>query len=236
MRKNSIDIPPNSLAQVAATIEHKHRHRASTSPDPSYQYHPGQAFLAARRQSFEHVARETLSHEDMENFTRALDGPSKSNAHQPRRRASTSYISSRANVNPNANANVNPRTRYRNSRFLEGSDSFRNPPASPQRPLLASPLLADDPPSPQRQAPLIPKRRHHTHHLSLEEQHSRQHLLGSQAAPAVQHKRIRSSLEERRFRGPRLQRSTSGLKFSSSEDEDEDGDGNGRPGMQVRGL
>ncbi|KAI4122200.1 MAG: hypothetical protein LQ338_005956 [Usnochroma carphineum] len=223
--QNSIDIPPNSLAQVAATVEHKYRQRASTSPNTSYQYHPGQAFLAARRQSFEQVARQTLSHEDIYDIARILDEPSepnrRSNKHL-RRRASTSHVSTRANTNADAgkDTNANTKVRYRNSRFLEGSDSFRNPPASPPRPLLASPLLEDvATPPPRRQPPAISKRKTHTHHTSLEEQPSRQRLLGHQAAPGVQHRLTRSSLEERRFRGPRLQRSTSGLEFSSSEDE-----------------
>ncbi|KAL8896505.1 MAG: hypothetical protein Q9207_007674 [Kuettlingeria erythrocarpa] len=221
--ENSIDIPPNSLAQVAATIEHKHRQRAAAEADPSYEYHPGQAFLAARRQSFEHAARGTLSHEDIKNVSRTLDEPSKSDKQQqqPRRRASTSYISTSANLSRNTGGVIaKSRLHYRNSRFLEGSDSFRSPTVAPPRPLLASPLLADDPTSPRRQPPSIPKRKSHTYRSSLEEQPSRQHLLGGQAAaPAEQHRRLRSSLEEKRPRGPRLQRSTSGLNFSSSEDD-----------------
>ncbi|KAL8920746.1 MAG: hypothetical protein Q9208_006076 [Pyrenodesmia sp. 3 TL-2023] len=231
---NSIDIPPNFLAQVAATIERKHRQRAQGQADASYEYHPGQAFLAARRQSLEHVARQTLSHEDMKKIERVLDEPSKSNNQQPRRRASTSYISTSANVSRATDVNADPRLRYRNSRFLEGSDSFRNPRTPPPRPLLASPLLADNPRSPQRQPPAIPKRRSHTHRTSLEEQPSRQRLLESQAAPAEQHRRTRSSLEKKRPKGPRLQRSTSGLEFSSSEDGVEDEDGRFR--VQVRDI
>lgn len=220
--ENSIDIPPNSLAQVAATIEHKHRQRAPAEADAPYEYHPGQAFLAARRQSFEHAARGTLSHEDIKNVSRTLDEPSKLDKQQPRRRASTSYISTSANLSRNTGVSADPRLRYRNSRFLEGSDSFRSPPVPPPRPLLASPLLADDPPSPRREPPSIPKRRSHAYRSSLEEQPSRQRLLGGQAAPAEQHRRMRSSLEEKRPRGPRLQRSTSGLNFSSSGDDAED--------------
>ncbi|KAI4138505.1 MAG: hypothetical protein L6R39_006755 [Caloplaca ligustica] len=231
--QSSIDVPPNCLAQVAATIEYKHRHRASNSSDPSYRYHAGQAFVAARRQSFEHVARKTMSSDEMTNLANLLGDPHKpSTQQQPRRRASTSHVSSAASAN--ANASVHPKVRYRSSRFLEGSEGFRNPPASPQRPLLGSPLLADDDIPPRRQPPAIPKRRTHTRHRSLEEQPSRQRLLDSQAPSAGQQGRTRSSLEERGVRGPRLQRSTSGLKFSSSEDDGTDVAG--RSGVQARGL
>ncbi|KAI4116033.1 MAG: hypothetical protein LQ345_003474 [Seirophora villosa] len=222
---NSIDIPPNSLAQVAATIEHKHRHRSSSSPDPSYHYRPGQAFLAARRQSIEQVARQTLSHEDMNAIARVLDDSSgntnKSSIPQPRRRASISHVS--------ATVNTDPPIRYRNSRFLEGTHSFRRA-SSPQR--LSTRLLASDNATPPRRpAPPIPERRSHAQRSSLDEQASRQWLLGSQHPP-----RARSSLEENsRRRGPRLQRSTSGLKFSSSEEEEEEEDGQ-VGGMQVRGF
>ncbi|KAL8992709.1 MAG: hypothetical protein Q9188_007519 [Gyalolechia gomerana] len=203
---NSIDIPPNSLAQVAATIEHKNRHQAPTYPHTSYNYHAGQAFLAARQQSFEQVNRDTLPPEEIENLSHILDEPFRpTSQQQPRRRASTSHIS--------ANPNLNAKTRYRNSRFLEGSESFRNPPHSPPRPCMAA--IAS---SPQRPPPAIPKRR--AHRGSLEEQSSRQYLLDRQAPTAVHCRRTRSSLEDRRPKGPRLQRSTSGLKFSSSDEDD----------------
>ncbi|KAI4177038.1 MAG: hypothetical protein LQ343_000518 [Gyalolechia ehrenbergii] len=203
---NSIDIPPNSLAQVAATIEHKNRHQAPTYPHTSYNYHAGQAFLAARQQSFEQVNRDTLPPEEIKNLSQILDEPLRpTSPQQPRRRASTSHIS--------ANPNLNAKIRCRNSRFLEGSESFRNPPHSPPRPCMAA--IA---PSPQRPPPAIPKRR--VHRGSLEEQSSRQHLLDRQAPTAVHRRRTRSSLEDSKPKGPRLQRSTSGLKFSSSDEDD----------------
>ncbi|KAL9015940.1 MAG: hypothetical protein Q9185_006686 [Variospora sp. 1 TL-2023] len=117
---NSIDIPPNSLAQVAATIEQKHRHRTSSSPVPSYHYRPGQAFLAARRQSFEQVARQTLSHEDMNTIARALDEPNgnRPNHHpQPRRRASTSHVAGATASTHHPTSTDGPRIRYRHSTF-----------------------------------------------------------------------------------------------------------------------
>ena len=47
---NSIDIPPNALAQVTASIEHKQRNSSSSTEAQSlpYRYRPGQAFTAAR--------------------------------------------------------------------------------------------------------------------------------------------------------------------------------------------
>ncbi|KAI4139064.1 MAG: hypothetical protein LQ341_004381, partial [Variospora aurantia] len=115
---NSIDIPPNSLAQVTATIEQKHRHRTSSSPVPSYHYRPGQAFLAARHQSFEQVARQTLSHEDMNTIARALDEPNgnRPNHHpQPRRRASTSHVVGVTASTHHPTSTDGPRIRYRHS-------------------------------------------------------------------------------------------------------------------------
>ncbi|KAL8825327.1 MAG: hypothetical protein Q9170_007835 [Blastenia crenularia] len=223
---NSIDIPPNSLAQVAATIEHKHRYRTSTTPDTSYRYRAGQAFLAARRQSFERTTRNTLTHEEINDLARRLDEPinlATQQQQQPRRRASTSLIG--------ANPNTNLKTRYRNSKFLEGTSSFRSPPSSPSR----SPIINIAIP-PQREPPAIPIRR--THRASLEEQSSRQRLLDNQHSN-MQRRRTRSSVEDRRYRGPRLQRSTSGLKFSSSEDGDDGEDGDpfiARAGGCNRGL
>ncbi|KAL8643669.1 MAG: hypothetical protein Q9226_008200 [Calogaya cf. arnoldii] len=224
---NSIDIPPNSLAQVAATIEHKHRNREPLAPDISYNYRPGQAFLAARRQSFNQAARKTISQEDITSIANALDNdPEKSTAQQARRRASTTHIAS----NPRPE---NPRLTYRNSRFLEGTNSFRNPPTSSQHPPPTRPPMTSSHPLQQR--PSIPQRRNHR--ASLEEKSSRQALLDP-VPSAAQHRRARTS-EDRHYRGPRLQRSTSGLKFSSSEEDDEGayegvGVGAGDPNVDTR--
>ncbi|KAI4233085.1 MAG: hypothetical protein LQ349_004610, partial [Xanthoria aureola] len=206
---NSIDIPPNSLAQVAATIEHKHRNREPLTPDISYNYRPGQAFLAARRQSFDQTARKTISQDDITNIANALDNdPEKKTTQQARRRASATHISS-------APKTENPRLAYRNSRFLEGTNSFRNPPPPPQHAPPTRPPMVSSHPLPQR--PDIPQRR--THRASLDEHSSRQTSLDYQPS-AAQHRRTKTT-EDRYHRGPRLQRSTSGLKFSSSDEEHE---------------
>ncbi|CAL8576501.1 hypothetical protein XPA_002380 [Xanthoria parietina] len=175
----------------------------------SYNYRPGQAFLAARRQSFDQTARKTISQDDITNIANVLDNdPEKKTTQQARRRASTTHISS-------APTTENPRLAYRNSRFLEGTNSFRNPPPPPQHAPPTRPPMISSRPLPQR--PDIPQRR--THRASMEEYSARQTSLDHQPS-AAQHRRTKTT-EDRYYRGPRLQRSTSGLKFSSSDDEDE---------------
>ncbi|MCJ1284168.1 hypothetical protein MMC26_003499 [Xylographa opegraphella] len=90
---NSLDIVPNSVAQVASAIEHHHhrrqrsnasRHTASrSSPNGSvhppsnsaYRYTQGRAFSAARRQSTEQLhAAAQRAEEVVEKLTRELDG------------------------------------------------------------------------------------------------------------------------------------------------------------------
>ena len=71
---NSIDIPPNALAQVTASIEHKHRNLSSTNGSGSaYRYHPGQAFTAARRQSYLQLRHDTFGSTDLDSITRAVE-------------------------------------------------------------------------------------------------------------------------------------------------------------------
>ncbi|KAL8636232.1 MAG: hypothetical protein Q9228_006354, partial [Teloschistes exilis] len=113
---NTIDIPPNCLAQVAATIEHKHRSRSPSTPDTLYKYRAGQAFIAARRQSFDEVARRTVPPQEINELTTILDSSTNSHSQRPRRRASTSIISATTtNPTPNPNPNPNPPIAYRSS-------------------------------------------------------------------------------------------------------------------------
>ena len=73
--KNSIDIPPNALAQVAASIEHKHRNDFSADGTGSpYHYAPGQAFKAARRRSHLQLRKDTIGSAEMKEVTRILEG------------------------------------------------------------------------------------------------------------------------------------------------------------------
>jgi len=72
--KNSIDIPPNALAQVAASIEHKHRNNISVDGSGSpYRYTAGQAFKAARRRSYIQLRKDTLGSQEMDEVTRMLE-------------------------------------------------------------------------------------------------------------------------------------------------------------------
>lgn len=72
--KNSIDIPPNALAQVAASIEHKHRYNYSVEGSGSpYRYTAGQAFKAARRRSYIQLRKDTLGSTEMDEVTRMLE-------------------------------------------------------------------------------------------------------------------------------------------------------------------
>ncbi|MCJ1478330.1 hypothetical protein MMC13_007008 [Lambiella insularis] len=89
---NSLDIVPNSVAQVASAIEHRHlRRQRSTisrladsfgSPNGSlkpeqhspYRYTQGKAFSAARRRSTEQCNTVSIEADGMEELTRRLDG------------------------------------------------------------------------------------------------------------------------------------------------------------------
>ncbi|KAL8626351.1 hypothetical protein Q9189_007958 [Teloschistes chrysophthalmus] len=244
---NSIDIPPNCLAQVAATIEHKHRSRSPSTPDTMYKYRPGQAFIAARRQSFDEVARRTIPLEEVNELTTLLDrSTTNSHSQRPRRRASTSIISATTTTNPhpNPNANPNPPIAYRSSKFVEGTHSFRNshhsnhhPPPTrtppPRPPQHFNTFVLEKQPSHLPPSIPIPDRRSH-HRASMDESrphpHPPPHPHQQQQQQVIQHRRTRSSLTEK-FRGPRLQRSTSGLGFESSEDEVEEGEREGGEGL-----
>ncbi|KAG8534048.1 uncharacterized protein KY384_000891 [Bacidia gigantensis] len=73
---NTIDIPPNSLAQVAASIEQNSRKTstATSSTITPHHLHPGHAFTVARRQSFLNLRQDTIGTSDMHSLTRALEG------------------------------------------------------------------------------------------------------------------------------------------------------------------
>ena len=79
--QNSIDIPTNALAQVSASIEQKHLNIPSFSGGTGspYSYRPGQAFVAARRQSHFQSRKETLNSVDIDDLARSLEA-------SPRRR------------------------------------------------------------------------------------------------------------------------------------------------------
>ena len=71
--QNSVDVPPNSLAQVATAIEHKHRDHVSINGSP-YRYTPGRAFAAARERSYNKARAATLTSKEIKDLTLRLDG------------------------------------------------------------------------------------------------------------------------------------------------------------------
>ena len=69
---NSIDIPPNSLSQVTAAIEHKHKDDIFTSGFP-YRYTPGRAFVAAREDSHRQARAAAIPVNELEELTTRLE-------------------------------------------------------------------------------------------------------------------------------------------------------------------
>lgn len=190
--QNSIDIPPNALAQVAASIEHKHRLHPSTSGTGSpYRYRAGQAFTAARRQSFLQLRKDTVGSTEMEELTRALEG-------SPRRTASRLEGSLRkTKVSRRQSANVLGNTSRSNFQHLLPRSSFdttTNVQCSVARSSYETVRPLEQRGSPQKKVPRGPR---------------------SSFEPKVM-KSVRGSFETW---GPRLQRSTSGLAFDESDKE-----------------
>jgi hypothetical protein len=71
---NSLDILPNSLAQVAASIEAKRSRTVPVHPEQYQSYHQGQAFTAPRRQSLEQArAGSGMMSADISLLTQDLD-------------------------------------------------------------------------------------------------------------------------------------------------------------------
>lgn len=189
---NSIDIPPNAVAQVAASIEHKHRNHASTSGTGSpYRYRAGQAFKAARRQSYLQLRKDTVGSTEMEELTRALEG-------SPRRMALRLGDSPRkTKVARRQSAKVlgsSTRNTYQHLLPRSSFDTTTNTKYSMPRSSYETLRPVEQRGSPQRRVSRGPR-------SSLETK-----VL----------KGLRGSFETS---GPRLQRSTSGLAFDESEKE-----------------
>lgn len=189
---NSIDIPPNALAQVAASIEHKHRNHSSTSGTGSpYRYRAGQAFTAARRQSYLQLRKDTLGSTEMEELTRTLEG-------SPRRMALRLGESPRkTKVARRQSANVlgsSSRSSHKHLLPRSSFDTTTNTKYSMPRSSFETVRPLEQRGSPQRRVSRGPR-------SSLEKK-----VL----------KGLRGSFETS---GPRLQRSTSGLAFDDSDKE-----------------
>lgn len=70
---NSVDIPPNSLAQVAEAIEYKHRDHLLRVGSP-YRFKAGRAFTAARERSYDQLKASTLPSSEVRQLTLNLSG------------------------------------------------------------------------------------------------------------------------------------------------------------------
>lgn len=70
---NTIDIPPNSLAQVAAAVEHKHRDHPFRTGSP-YRFTAGRAFAAARERSYDQLRADTLPSSEVRQLSHNVDG------------------------------------------------------------------------------------------------------------------------------------------------------------------
>ena len=176
---------------MAASIEHKHRNQSSTTGTGSpYRYRAGQAFKAARRQSYLQLRKDTVGSTEMEELTRALEG-------SPRRMASRLEGSPRkTKVARRQSANVLGNTSRNNYQHLPRSSfaTTTNTKYSVPRSSYETVRPLEQRGSPQQRVLRGPR-------SSLETK-----VL----------KGLRGSFETS---GPRLQRSTSGLAFDDSDKE-----------------
>lgn len=104
---NSLDVLPNALAQVAASIEAKRSKALPTDPShPLYQpYHQGQAFVAPRKSSLEQgrSRRQSVDSAGLEELKKELDkSPRRYQQHHRciKAKASTDTLRPRENLEP----------------------------------------------------------------------------------------------------------------------------------------
>lgn len=187
---NSIDIPPNALAQVAAAVEQKHRDLSTTSGSP-YRYRAGQAFHAARRQSYLQLRKDTVGSREMEDLTRALES---SPRREPRRlNGSPKKLRVKRRQSAVVLGGTN-RGDHQHLRTRSSFDSLRYNTYTLPRPSFETVRPGESRPSLEQHASRAPR-------SSLETR-----VING----------LRGSLESR---GPGLQRSTSGLAFDDSDKE-----------------
>ena len=232
---NSIDIPPNALAQVSASIEHKHRNLSSiTGSSSPYRYHPGQAFATARRQSYLQLRQDTFGSTDLDSLTCAVEqSPRKhpppasqprSSCHSPQKMKITrrqSTIGLGSSDSDNHHHHHHRRRSSEHASFEDGRLRYKFPRSSLE---IAKPVLP-----------------HHTHRpsqkrVSFEDANTAMASNGTSAvvgrsdleSQVLRHLRgvsVSSSTRgdggerDRRGKGPRLQKSTSGMGFSDSDKE-----------------
>lgn len=216
--QNSIDILPNALAQVTASIEHKHRNLSSSSGTGSpYRYRPGQAFAAARRQSYLKLREDTIGSAEMDYLTRALEG-------SPRKSTNTRH--------PNESPTKKPTTKQ-----IEASPKKMKIMRRQSAAVMGSSSQATNSHRPKQRASFDYGARYKFPPSSFDTTRAlaglgteprvsfdEKAVHGSQPRSSLETKvlkglRSRSSLETNS--GPRLQRSTSGLAFDESDKENQ---------------
>ena len=227
---NSIDIPPNALAQVTASIEQEYRHKRITSSRTAtpHHYKAGQAFAAARRKSFLQLSQDTFGTHDMESLTRAVERsprrlppalPPRAPS-VPTRRSVDTDRSHRTNMaSPSAKLKI---TRRKSTAALGSGEtdavhlsSFRR--RARRTNSVESGLKYCFPRSSETARP--PSSRHH-HSVSFDDNSMIRSSVDEGTASHFRKGSGSSTVERVKMgRGPRLQRRTSGLGFESEEDE-----------------
>ena len=256
---SSIDIPPNALAQVTASIEYKHRNLTSSSTNNTkpgtnspYRYRPGQAFTAAREQSIQELRKHALlGSAEIESLTRALDA-------SPRRLFfDKTAVEARQTKDTTTSISGSPRkmkiTRRQSAAVLGGSNSispyhhhhhrrckssqrassslddekgmkYRFPRSSFETTIpCAEPRVSFD--EGVRKAGRSGLERSVFAHLrgGSEEEGKKESTRGGGGDGGVvgANKNIRVRTNPNKRKGPRLQRSTSGLAFDDSDKENQ---------------
>ena len=211
--QNSIDIPTNALAQVTASIEHKHRNLTSASGTGSpYRYRPGQAFTAARRQSYLQLRKDTIGSGEMAFLTRTLETSPRRLERQPRvspkrmkitRRQSAAVIGSSSRLSNHQHH----RTLSKQHASFDNGTRFKIPRISNDTKRVGEPRVSFE----DRNAGHGPW-----------QGHQRGSLQQRSSLEAKVHKGLRGISFDAMNRGPRLQKSTSGLAFDFSDESDKE--------------
>ncbi len=228
---NSIDIPTNALAQVAASIEHKHRNLTSTSGTGSpYRYHPGQAFKSARRQSYLQLRKNTLRSSDLDSLTQALeDSPRRLDTQSrtsPQRMKITRHQSAVAiNTNDALGGSHQPhRSLTKKTASFDNANRYRtNPRISNDTTRLGEPRVSFEDQTHHFQPQQFPQPQVQIQPNGPSKQQQTQ--LTSQPRSSLEakvHKGLRGISMDMMNRGPRLQKSTSGLAFDFSDESDKE--------------
>ena len=213
---NSIDIPTNALAQVTASIEHRHRNLTSASGTGSpYRYRPGQAFTNARRQSYLRLRQNALASSDLDSLTRTLEASPRRPETKPRgspqrikiaRRQSAVAISTH---NRRGSGHQHHHTLSKQHASFDNGVKYRNPRISNDTTRVDEPLVSfEDRPQPQGEPSKI--------------QQNRSTIQQRSSLEAKIHKGLRGISMDMMNRVPRLQKSTSGLAFDFSDESDKE--------------